>query len=329
VIASQFPLWMRASSIAAEVVYSGFLRGDDPRWVLYELRQRLRTDSPGTHDWASIVAYATVPADFGQEVKAFRDKQTRAKLEVKFDRADQIVAARSRERGQPGAAGAQARDPELEKLCRSIREDLQAWRAESGDSAPVEERAERLGMSAASEKRIGILYALVGEKEESKKAFAAARAFYRAAVEAQPANHWVITQYLSVVATPIITAASGGLPAEFGAWWVAARQIALWELEKASGAQQAWPLSTLAELTLLGAVYAGSGFDLQKAKEDIVAYCEKLREVTGLDMFPVYSTRRQFKRYVDFWPREEWNDLAAAAIGALGDGADMVGLQET
>ncbi|MCK7508690.1 MAG: CHAT domain-containing protein [Desulfobacterales bacterium] len=32
VIASQFPLWMRASSIATEMLYSGLMRGDDPRW---------------------------------------------------------------------------------------------------------------------------------------------------------------------------------------------------------------------------------------------------------------------------------------------------------
>ena len=74
VIASQFPLWMRASAIAAEVLYKRLLNGADPRWVIYELRQRLRTDSSGTHDWASIVAYATIPADFEQQVNAFRDK---------------------------------------------------------------------------------------------------------------------------------------------------------------------------------------------------------------------------------------------------------------
>ena len=58
--------------------------------MLYVLRQRLRTDSPGTHDWASIVAYATVPWDFEHQVEAFRDKQMRAKVEIKFDRIDEL-----------------------------------------------------------------------------------------------------------------------------------------------------------------------------------------------------------------------------------------------
>ena len=42
VIASQFPLWMRASSLATQILFTGILNGDDPRCVLYKLRQRLR-----------------------------------------------------------------------------------------------------------------------------------------------------------------------------------------------------------------------------------------------------------------------------------------------
>src|SRR5207244_2665826 len=45
VIASQFPLWMQASTIATESIYSGLMKGDDPRWVLHSTRQRLRADS--------------------------------------------------------------------------------------------------------------------------------------------------------------------------------------------------------------------------------------------------------------------------------------------
>lgn len=323
VIASQFPLWMRGSSIAAEILYGGLLRGADPRWVLYELRQRLRTDSPDTHDWASIVAYATVPANFTWEVAAFRDKQTRAKLEVKFAQADTIVKGLEARKANMSDAELKQKHDELDLLYLSIRKDLQDWRTELDDHAPGAERAERLGMSAASEKRLGILYGRIQREPESKKAFSAARNFYRAALEADPTNHWVITQFLSVVALPMVAppSAVGALPVEFGAWWVAARQIALWELSKAAGAEQAWPLGTLAELTLLGAVYGGGGFKLEEAKKDIVDYCERLRKAIRDDTFPVDSTLRQFQRYQQFWPRDQWNDLAAAAIAALSDGA--------
>ena len=84
---------MRASSIAAEVLYAGLLSGSDPRWVLHELRQRLRTDVPDTHDWASIVAYATIASDLDEQVEVFRDKQIRARMEMQFDRIDELVGA--------------------------------------------------------------------------------------------------------------------------------------------------------------------------------------------------------------------------------------------
>ncbi len=74
VIASQFPLWMRASTVATKCLFDALIRGDDPRWALCELRLRLRADFPATHDWASIVAYVTVPGDFDAQVFTFRSR---------------------------------------------------------------------------------------------------------------------------------------------------------------------------------------------------------------------------------------------------------------
>jgi hypothetical protein len=82
VFASQFPLWMRASTLCTEVLYERLLEGADPRWILHELRKRLRVSCPETHDWASIVAYATVPPDFEEQLSDFRDKQTRSQTEA-------------------------------------------------------------------------------------------------------------------------------------------------------------------------------------------------------------------------------------------------------
>ena len=321
VIASQFPLWMRASSIAAEVLFDGLLKGDDPRWVLYVLRQRLRTDSPGTHDWASIVAYATVPWDFEQQVDAFRDKQTRAKVDVKFARIDELVGA-----NEDGPAKREARDSaatgtELRTLCDSIREDLTAWRADPAATVSAKEKAERLGMSAASEKRIGIAYSLFSRKQESKKAYEKSRDFYRNAIATEPYNHWVITQYLSILATPVLAPEdqAKSLAKQYGPWWVATRQIAEWQLRNATGHDRAWALATLAELSLLGVIYSESSFDRDDAKNRIVGLCQSICDAASEDRFPVLSTSRQFKRYLNFWCRKDWNDLAQAAVTALAD----------
>ena len=330
VIASQFPLWMRASSMAVEVLFDGLLKGDDPRWVLYTLRQRLRNDSPGTHDWASIVAYATVPWDFEQQVDAFRYKQTRAKVDVKFARIDELVGAN--EDGQPAL---EVRDSaavalELGILCDSIREDLAAWRAEPAAIFSAKEKAERLGMSAASEKRIGIAYDLLSRKQESKdaresrlqeskKAYENSRDFYRNAIATEPYNHWVITQYLSILATPVLAPEElKSLAKQYGPWWVATRQITEWQLRSATGHDRAWALATLAELSLLGVVYSESGFDRDEVKNRIVELCRSIRDVSK-DRFPVMSTSRQFKRYLNLWCRKDWQDLAEAAVTALTD----------
>jgi hypothetical protein len=323
VIASQFPLWMSASAIAAEVLYRRLLGGNDPRWVIYELRQRLRTDASGTHDWASIVAYATVPLNFEDQVNAFRDKQIRRRFEVKFGRIDELVGAAldSAEHGE-----------EIASLCKSIRIELKAWREEPEAMTFFNVKAERLGMSAASEKRIAIAYSLLagshsadpGEKskwaQESKKAYEASREFYREALEVEPHNHWVMTQYLSITATPALAnkTAFKFLSKDYGRWWIAARQIAEWKLNKATGENRAYTLGTLAELALLGVAYGGQNFDYDQAKKDIAHYCNEIQALLGPDEFPLLSTQRQFRRYIKYWDREEWRDLACIALETLG-----------
>jgi hypothetical protein len=330
VIASQFPLWMRASAIAAEMLYNRLLKGADPRWVIYELRQRLRTDSSGTHDWASIVAYATVPEDFEQQVAAFRDRQMRAKLDIKFDRVDELVGAN--EESEVGTAIPAALGEEIESLCRSIRAELKAWREEPEATSSAKIKAERLGMSAASEKRIGIAYALFAASqsavvdsrkahEESRKAYEASREFYREALEAEPHNYWVITQYLSIGATPVLADQSDfkALAKNYGLWWAAARQITHWQLRQSTGESRAWALATLAELALLGVAYGGSGFGYKQAKEEIPRHCREMRALVGADAFPILSTQRQFRRYIKYWQRDEWEDLPQLALEMLGD----------
>jgi CHAT domain len=323
VIASQFPLWMRASSIAAEVLYSCLLNGIDPRRVLYELRQRLRTDSSGTHDWASIVAYATVPEDFEQQVATFRDKQVRAGLEVKFKRIDELVGADDVDI-EKTASIPEGCDEEIESQCKSIRVDLKAWREESEAQTSPKVKAERLGLSAASEKRIGIAYSLLAgsKKGASKKAYEAAREFYREALEVEPYNHWVITQYLSIAATPYLADSKTDFEAlskDYAKWWAAARQIAEWQLHKTVGEDRAWTLGTLAELALLGVAYGGQSFKHKHAEEEIIRHCSEMHRLLGTDAFPIFSTRRQFGRYVRYWKRNEWEGLALSALKALGD----------
>ena len=310
VIASQFPLWMRASSIAAECIYRGLLTGDDPRAVLYELRQRLRIDLPDTHDWVSIVAYATIADDLEAQVDAFRGRQTRRKMEVKFARMDDLVGAK---------AQSPATLQELAGLCTDIRADLAAWCGEPAAQRNPRERAERMGMRAASEKRIAILLKQSNDPEGSVEAYRRSRDYYVAALKIEPENHWLMTQFLSVCATPSLATTGAELDdviAAYRRWWSVAWQLAQWKLANGSNADRVWAHGTLAEIELLRVIYESDASVPQSAKAAIVDHCTRLRELSE-DSFPVMSTTRQFRRYLDHWPRDQWKDLAQAAVDTL------------
>src|SRR4029453_9107585 len=66
--------------------------------------------------------------------------------------------------------------------------------------------------------------------------------------------------------------------------------------------------------------YGGKAFKREDARNEIWRFCREMHEAVDRDAFPVFSTRRQFRRYVDDWPRQEWKDLAKAALEARGDG---------
>jgi hypothetical protein len=306
VVASQFPLWMRASTIAVDVLYRGLLRGEDPRSLLYQLRKRLRTDSAATHDWASIVAYASVPWDFSQQLRAFRNLYTRTAVEVEFDHAEQLVAA--------GGSGL----PEVEAIYDSIRQRLEIWCAEATSDG---ERCERLGMRAATEKRIGTLRA----PDAAQADYRTACDLYRQALALSPVNHWAITQHLSLRAVLARPDEHAKLASTLGNDWQAARQIATWALREARGEKEAWALGSLAELELLASVFAGGAFDRQRSQEEIGRLCRRICDTVTDDAFPVFSTRRQFERYLKFWRQDTWTDLAQIACDLLPDKGSWVG----
>ena len=68
---------------------------------------------------------------------------------------------------------------------------------------------------------------------------------------------------------------------------------------------------------MLGAVYLGERFDEASAGKEIVSLCRQIRELVPSNSFSLFSTLRQFRRYLGYWPRDNWNELASGAIDAL------------
>ena len=324
VVASQFPLWMRASTLMVEFLYRGVLNGEDPRVVLYHLRQHLRVEVPHTHDWASLVAYAVSPWDFERQIEAFFDSQVRRRLEVMFARMDELAACRDAES-----------EVEFSTLSAAVRKTHQIWLKRPAITRSKPALAEALGMSAASEKRIAIALSLKSDaaseagddataktaKSAAQKAYAACRGAYRRALEADPTNHWVATQFVSIAAVPALMsdADQDGIRAKYANWWAATRQIAEWQLRNADAISRAWAHGTLVELELLASVYELGTIDIDAACERIVRSCKEIVQLAGADSFQVGSTRRQLQRYLGPWKHARWVRLAQAAVDALAD----------
>jgi hypothetical protein len=313
VIASQFPLWMKASSLAVSELYSGLLAGEDPRSVLYDLRRRLRTDCPSTHDWASIVAYATVPPDFENQLSQFRDKQMRAKLSVKLNRLDELFGG-----SQPGQNPTRENLDELEAICKDTRAILASWCNDLADDPAQRLKpatALRLCMSGASEKRLGVAYLAAGRKDEAMSAFKNGQDYYCSAIEADSSSTWPITQYLFMYALLPADGKQGRLPFGIPAkdWWFIATRMAQCEVDTARGA---FALTDMVELSLLGCFY-DQPCNQKEILDKIDNYIKQIIQLEHKNPIHRRALLHQLGRYQYSANNELWDDLVKKAIAKL------------
>jgi hypothetical protein len=323
VVASQFPLWMSSSTMATEILYSRLLEGEDPRRVVHEIRQRLYTNARDTHDWASIVAYASLPESLESQVAAFRSRQIKSRTDVLFSRVDDLAGTIAR--SAPSQTRVAEMVAEIDGHFTAIRRTMTMWRDEPNANASRQERAERLGMAASCEKRMAIVRGLLKDEpsvKQSLRSYQLARDLYRQALEAEPANHWVMTQMVALLVTPGLSPDVDSLShtvSEHADLWTTAKQIAKLHLRGATGTGLAWACGTSLELEMLGVVFDAGRSPLQARIERLKEYCRVLTDaVDGSDPFPIESTRRQFQRYLDHWHRPEWDELARVVVNALG-----------
>lgn len=336
VVASQFPLWMKASVIAVRELYKGLLEGVDPRWVLYGLRQKLRTDCPKTHDWASIVVYASLPDDFEWQVAAFRERQAKAKVEVKLDRIEDLLLL---DDPKEEATYGDEKIKELNQIKGELRDQLEQWRNDF--IPPTDQRfkpamAMRLGLSAACEKRLATAYQLIKASMNSGKetqdeiqkkmqeAYRASLEYYRLAVESDPTSIWLITQYLCMHAVIKKTQSSLGqiralYPFDIDPkdWWFIGIRLCRVEVEASCDVRRSDALTCQIELNMMGWFYNEKKWSPTEAQENIEAYVEKLVRLEQLDSLRLTALRRQLHRYKNYWKHEKWNELVKVALNRL------------
>ena len=303
VFASQFPLTKVGSVRMTEALYPRILRGDDPRLVLYEVRRQLFMHAERDHDWASLVAYSTVPNDFDDQVMTFFEMQSRRSIEVCLDLAD-----------------ATDDTDEMDLALNAAKEKLDLWKSRLPEGEGVKERIRRsecYGIHGSTYKRFGML---MYKKEGDKKArdyIEKSLAWYRRSMELwamdEASYHWTATQFLSLSAV----LKKSPDPDTF----LMARKAAEFDLAKPKKSITAWAHADLAELELL-AKYHCPEKAAKNQKKSVREHCETIVYLMGEGSFHVDSTRRQFQRYLDYWckQRDEWQPIAKAAVRALAVG---------
>ncbi|WP_295384125.1 CHAT domain-containing protein [uncultured Thiodictyon sp.] len=331
VIASQFPLWMRASSIVTSELFKSLLDGEDPRWVLYGLRQKLRTDCPSTHDWASIVAYATLPADFEQQVAAFRERQMRGKVDVIMDRLDdRTLFSRKVEAGRNDAES-------LSRLDLNFEDVLSHWfgaaSCDDGDRLGAA-AAVRLSLTAAWKKRLGIAYSVLEAASETNERraldfYRQSRDLYRRAFETEPTLLWRAVQFLSLNALPVLRDDNARAPFGIDAreWWSIAIRLVEVQRQSLEGALRTFALTDLVELNLLGSHYAPKR-NRSEAKRQVDDCLEDILNFQQVDRTPANALAYQLSRYRCFWKDSEWDKLVEYALQTLRPGFSLADAQD-
>ncbi|MFO0607186.1 MAG: CHAT domain-containing protein [Polyangiales bacterium] len=317
VLASQFPLTMRGSVAMAALTYQRLLRGDDPRVLVHDVRQRLHATATRDHDWASLVAYAALPQDIDAQLARARFQRARKALDAALERHD---AYRARPGGE---AAAPPQDLQVRALHDAI-DRLEA--AMPGEGAPRGDQVSAHGMVASACKRVAFLLwpepfapavtdagpREVGEDERrARSQLERARAHYKRVFDLDATQSWALVQHLSL--TQVLD--PDDRARRFEEWWTTALTLARDALEGADASRALWAESALVELYVLA---AGVPEDRRVAAREPKAHDHLAALLRRIDQsgdararFEAYSTARQLERYTDWWWR---GDAARCAL---------------
>ena len=320
VVASQYPLSKPASVHVAEVLYQKMLWGEDPRITLHSLRSRLYALCPNTHDWASLVMYAALPPDLDDQLLDIRYLQAKRAIDCGLDRIDRSIVKMGRKTSS-GEAGVEAL---LDRV------DEAAGHMPTTDGYETEGR----GMLASTEKRKAEMLFRAALKKKSDKEkqdklkqsldflWKSLRLYEQAyrenmreakgIIRKRQSVHWVMTQYLSLRAVLGETF----LPHHWGAAVVSTDvDLCSWE---GHAEASAWAHGSMAELYLMLLAYNPADvkenveLSQKQVKENARWHTGQLLSITSHISFPynpVYSTIRQFERYIDWWGHKAFKDL--------------------
>ncbi len=115
VVASQFPLSSKGSTLFVEAFYRAVLYGRDPRVALHDVRRVLFAQAPTDHDWASLVVYATLPKNIDKELPMVELRR--------HQKAGDVLLERFRRAGEKGEDPPNPKD--LDRVMRQVERFLE------------------------------------------------------------------------------------------------------------------------------------------------------------------------------------------------------------
>lgn len=293
VVGSQFPLTFPGSIRFTATFYRELLCGQDVRDCLHRSRSALYRLKEVGHDWASLVGYVQLPEDYTERLQVV---QLRAEL----------ASLRTAQKWSDDLKERDIRDPKAyEEVAERLQEriaNLQRLLDSYGDQAGRGNREENLGLLGSAEKRLAELYyerAALGDEpkrwtQEAREALSRAHDRYKGSATGNLSHHWTGVQYLCLEA--VLT----GRIARIGHWH-AFREAAETDSSRPDRQARLWAPGSLAELYLLAPI-AGQESRLADARQQLAELADRAAEYD--DSFPIDSTRRQLKRYVDWWTKE-------------------------
>jgi hypothetical protein len=298
VVASQFPLSFAGSVIMARVLYRGFLTGEDPRTLLAYLRRELLTQAPDTHDWASVVAYASFPQKFDEILVQGQVEQTYRRFEAALNHVDKTLWPDSKRPPSPDDM------KRLEEARRRFDLLLEQVGESKWDQAKI------YGIVASAEKRIAEVRCREWKGSPHSENVAAPKAievrdrlmlsrqFYENSFKRDRSQVWALVQVLAITA---VMGKWGEKDARARQRWELARRFSEEELALGDPERLSWANGNLMELFVLAPLIPELNVNVEEATEQAEKYAYEFRRVTEANSINLYSTRRQMARYRSFF----------------------------
>ena len=314
VIGSQFPLTKRGSVSMVQDFYSKALWGQDPRIILHETRLNLAKFNHKSHDWASLIAFVSLPEQFDLQLKQFRSHQADRAMQVALDWAHYFLERREEFENEFGKNKGEDLLKKLFQRMEKARYLIEESKVSS--DSPLEKTIERhyeiLGRLGSAEKRSAQIFfnrsreleiqdqdddqqppIVISYKIKFDKAMKDAIGYYRRAFEIKRDNHWGGLQYLSLnMIYQFWQNHELSFPFEL---WEHIFQVATAQTKKGSLEEKAWAHLSLAELNLIG-LAPEEGKRPSKPKA-YVENIEAAKALVGLRSYHCYTSMFQFRRY--------------------------------